>query len=780
MNVKYDLSKYGLNTKQITDRIDKNQINSDVQHITKSYKDIVSSNIFTLFNLINACLAGLVIFVGSFQNLLFMGVIVCNTLIGIYQEIKAKRLLDKLSLLTKNKVQVIRNNEIVYINQDELVVDDVMIIKSGAQVPCDSLLLEGNLEVNESMLNGESDVISKSINETIFSGCFIVAGEALIKIVHVSHENYVNKLLADVKKLKKYPSQLRDALDNILKIIGLIIVPVGIILFLKQYFLIDLSLNNSIITTVAAMIGMIPEGLILLTSVALAVSCINLGKHNTLVQELYCIETLARVDVLCLDKTGTITKGSMSMETYISLDKDIKDELIILANCLEDENATFKALKNFFNKDINKCNCNITKTVPFSSIRKFSGLCIDNNKSIYMGAYEFLVKNPKKEEQELVEKYASMGRRVITVATSNDIICESKPDNVTVIGFILLIDPIREEAKATLDFFKQQGVEVKIISGDHPSTVNEIAKQAELETNDNILDVSQISDEELKKLCISTNVFGRVNPHQKKIIIEELKNSNKTVAMVGDGVNDVLALKSSNCSISVASGSEAAKNIANLILLDDNFANIPHIVNEGRRVINNIERSASLFLVKTTFSTLIAIVTIFTAFTYPFLPIQLTIISTITIGIPGFLLSLEPNNNIVKGNFIYNVFAKALPGAFTVLLCVFYAQILGSYLNYSPVVISTMCVLLTGLNGILVLRKVCLPFTKNRFVVFITMSILFVVVFIVACLVLPQQFAMTSLNVDQYGYTAIGCALIPFALHYLEKIFTTLNKRYAK
>lgn len=760
----------GLNEQQVAKRKSQHLHNEQVRRITKSYREIFRDNICTLFNLINAILAGLIIYVGSYRNLMFLGVAISNLAIGIFQELRSKRILDKLSLINESKITVMRESVPTDISIEELVLDDIMVLKSGAQVCSDAIIKEGRLELNESNVNGESDVIVKQQGDFIYSGSYILAGNAYAQVEHVGYDNYTSRIMKEAKVLKKHKSELRDSLNFIIKYIGIAIIPIGVLLFLKQYYLLDYSFTESIVPTVSALIGMIPEGLVLLTSVALAVGSINLAKQHTLVQELYCIETLARVDTLCLDKTGTITKGCMQVESIINYtDTDCKELLCYMMGTLKDDNSTAQAIREYL-KDVKKIENAIT--IPFSSERKYSAVSM-NQHTYCMGAYEFMSLKKDSMIEAQIDRYAKEGYRVITIAENTEPISEGRlPQNNTIIGIVLLSDPIREEAPKTLAYFASQGVDIKIISGDNPVTVHEIARKAGVYNADAFIDASTLKDEEISTAVNRYSVFGRVSPQQKKLIIQALKEAKHTTAMIGDGVNDVMALKEADCSIAVAQGSEAAKNIANLVLLDNNFKHMPFIVNEGRRVINNIQRAASLFLVKTIFSLILAILTLFLNSRYPFVPIQLTLISSLTVGIPSFFLALEPNHNRIKGNFVINVLSQAAPGAFMVVAATLLVSLFTTIFHYNDDVRTTMCVVLTAACSLTVLQRISMPFTRQRRIVFLTMTLLF----ILATVLLPDLFMIVRLDLFSFVATLSGVFVIPIIINLIYYRLQRLEK----
>ena len=712
---------HGLSTAEVNQRISNGKINTVDNKITKSYKQIFLNNTITFFNILNAALLGLVLFVGSYKNTLFILVIIINTIAGIYQEIKAKRTLDRLSILTTSHVEVIRDDELKEIDIDQIVLDDYIVLTTGAQIPTDSILIDGHMETNESLLTGESDPVLKQNGDTLYSGSFITSGKGICKVIHVGDDNYMNQITQEAKRLKKHNSELNRCLNKILKYVSIVILPIGGLLFLKQFFYGNQTFNNSIVSTVAAILGMIPEGLVLLTSVALTLSVLRLAKQNTLVQELFCIETLARVDVLCLDKTGTITEGTMKVEFDVKMSNvDISEIVGNLMHSLTDVNVTAQALKEHYQT---KTNFNPYFVIPFSSDRKYSGTSYFNRGTYYIGAYQFLFPKGNEELEEKCVDYASEGYRILVLAHTDEVMSnEALPVDLEPLGIIVLSDVIRKDAKETLAYFNEQGVDLKVISGDDPITVSSIAKRAGLNNAHHYVDATTLStSEEIAEALNKYSVFGRVTPQQKKAMVVALKQQGHTVAMTGDGVNDVLAFKEADCSIAMASGSDAAKNAANLVLLDNNFDAMPHIVDEGRRVINNITMSASMFLIKTIFSALIAISTIFFGQAYPFEPIQLSLISACGVGIPTFFLTYEANFARVEGNFLETVLEKSFPSAFTIAIGATLITNIGLALHYDPNMLSTVCVLFTGWNYTIALLKIYRPLTKYRkFIIYST------------------------------------------------------------
>lgn len=732
-----DINK-GLTYEQVKKRKEDNLVNYDTSVPTKSIKRILFENFFTLFNFLNLFLALAIFLVGSYKNMLFMIIVIINTAISTIQEIHSKRVIDKLSIIAESKAKVIRDGKKEEIHINDIVLDDILELNTGNQISTDSIILDGKVQVNESYITGEPDSILKKVGDTLLSGSYIVSGKCIAKVEHIGEENYTAKISSGAKYVKKINSEIMISLRKIIRVLAFAIIPIGITLFYTQLHIQALSLQDAVVKTVAAVIGMIPEGLVLLTSTVLAVSVIRLSKSKVLVQELYCIETLARVDTLCLDKTGTLTEGIMEVKDFIPLSKS-KDEMFnILSNIAissDDENSTIEAIRAYFNNTSKAFTVN--QKIDFSSDTKWSGINFKEEGSYVIGAPEFVLKNDFKLYKDKIDKY-SKDYRVLILAHSNDTFKNNKlPDNLNVIGIVLISDKIRKEASNTLKYFKEQGVDIKIISGDNPLTVSKIAKQVGIDEYDNYIDMSTLkSDDEIKNIVTKYTIFGRVTPTQKEELIKSLKSNGKTVAMTGDGVNDILALKTADCSIAMANGSDATKNVSQLILLDSNFASMPKVVYEGRRTINNIERSASLFLVKTIYSTILALMFLFMQETYPFIPIQLTLISTVTIGIPSFILALEPNKERVKGNFLKNVISKSLPAGITVAISIFIISILNQNGYIPDEQYSSLSVIATGICGIILLftlsktrkgENTKLPISIFRFSLAIILTIIFII-----------------------------------------------------
>lgn len=734
----------GLTDEQVRQRIKAGQVNKQIKTISKSVFGIIRDNVFTFFNLINVVLAFLIITVESYKNLLFLGIVFFNTLIGIVQELRAKITLDKLSLISATKADTMRSGVLKKLSITEIVLDDIMILSAGNQICADAVVREGSIEVNESLLTGESDTVLKNPGDTLFSGSFVISGKASVQVEHVGQDNYANQITAQAKAYKKHPSELRSVMNRILKVISIIIVPLGVALFVSQYYAIGISLSDTVVGTVAAVLGMIPEGLVLLISVALAVGVINLGRRQTLVQELYCIETLARVDILCLDKTGTLTEGNMRVTDVKLLTNSPVDEIMgNMIRVIQDDNSTFLALKAHF--AANSSFENIA-TIPFSSERKYSGASFTNQGTFIMGAFEFIFVDGHPQIRDQVDQYTKDGIRVIVLAQSKNVNTGNDlPAELVPLALILINDVVRSDAKQTLAFFAEQGVKLMVISGDHPATVAHIAAQAGLPDADKFIDASTLKTEaDLAAAIQAYSIFGRVTPAQKRQIVAALKAAGHTVAMTGDGVNDVPALKEADCSIAMAQGSDATKHISNLVLLDSNFASMPFVVKEGRRVINNIQSAASLFLVKTIFSVVLTVLMLLLGTTYPFMPIQLTLINVFAVGVPTFILSMEPNFNRVKAGFLRNVMQNALIGAITIILNILFITIVSMIFGYSDSVRTTMCMITTGIASLYMIKQVFPLQSVLRKIVYYSMFGLFLT---------GMLFAQSLLELVELHYT---------------------------
>ena len=756
----------GLTSEEVKEREKSGLVNKQDNTKGKTIKEIIVGNIVTYFNILNLFLAGAIIISGiisgnvwySIKNCLFLGVVVCNTTISIVQEIMSKKTIDKLSILSSVRPKVLRDGKVQEILPEEIVLDDIIEYSLGSQVMVDSVIMEGEVEVNESFITGESDTISKHQKAELLSGSFIVSGTCLAKVIHVGNDNYINTIASETKKIEYNKSVIFNSFEKLVRILSYILIPLGIVLFFNQYLFVKASLSDSIINTVAALIGMIPEGLVLLTSSVMAVSVVRLSREKVLVQQLYCIETLARVNVVCLDKTGTITTGNMHLHDVISTHKskeELEDLIKTLLNVLPDNSSTFKAIRDQYTE---KRTISNTKIIPFSSERKYSA-CVIDNYCYYVGAPEYVLKGHEDLIDAAIREKQNDYRILLIASKKGDF--DSK-EKLTIEGYLLIEDEIRKEAMDTLNFFKEQGVKVKIISGDNYKTVSKIAGRVGL-NNVSGVDCTELDINKLDDIVLKNDIFGRVTPSMKQEIVKALKKNGYTVAMTGDGVNDVLALREADCSVAMASGSDAAKSISQLVLLDSNFASMPKIVAEGRRNINNIERSASLLLVKTIYTILLILASIIFQHEYFFIPIQLTLITSCTIGIPSFILALEPNHNIVDGkDFLSKILRRSIPGGLTVFLNIVIILILKDYLNISPAMVNALAVLATGMIGFIHLFHVSRPFNYLRVVMFFFLLMLFSY----GAVFQREFFALHEIN-DKIGFTLLGLLLFSIFLYQL-------------
>ena len=713
----------GLTAQQVQEHRMHGWTNQPVDPPSKTTKEIIQENVFTYFNLIFLVLAVLLCLVGSFRDLTFLPVIVLNTLIGIIQETRAKKVLDNLTMLNAPHAMVIRDGKKSQINAEDLVVDDIVIFEAGNQVCADAEVCAGEVQVNESLLTGESDEITKRKGDQLMSGSFIVSGQCHARLDKVGADSYISRLTLEAKAMQNTEqSEMIRSLDKLVKWVGVAIIPIGIILFIQAFVFQGEGFQSSVTSMIAAVIGMIPEGLYLLASVALAVSSIRLAQKKVLLHDMKCIETLARVNVLCVDKTGTITENTMEVQDVIPTKEYEEGELRPLSELLGDftaaqssDNITMEAMKRYFKIVSGKKA--VAKT-GFSSASKYSSVTFEEA-SYVLGAPEFVLKEQYENYEETISAHASKGARVLVFGTAKEE-PDGKPlkEAVTPLAYVLLANPIRQEAKETFTYFAEQGVEVKVISGDNPLTVSEVAKEAGIAGAERYVDASTLhTEEEMRAAVLNNAVFGRVTPNQKRKFVQILKEEGKTVAMTGDGVNDVLALKDADCSIAMASGSDAAAQASQLVLLESDFSCMPEVVLEGRRVVNNIQRSASLFLVKNIFSFLLSLVSFVFMFTYPLEPSQISLISMFTIGVPAFFLALEPNKNIIKGHFLTNVFLKALPAALTDVLAVGALVIFGRTFGVSSADISTAATMLLSIVGFMILYTISAPMNVLRSVI---------------------------------------------------------------
>ena len=692
----------------------------------KTTKEIIFSNIFTFFNAMNLVLAAFIATTLRFENMLFLGVITINTAIGIFQEVRSKNALEKLSLLGRSKYRVNRDNEIINIDSEEIVLGEYLHLNLGDQVPVDAEIIEGSIEVDESLLTGESDNIFKTINDKVMSGSNVVSGSCLVRAIAVGEDSYINKLAKSTKEFKKYPSKLRDYMDKILKVISILLVPVAIMLYMRGASL-GRGYVEIVLRSAGALVGMIPEGLILLVSVSLAVAAMKLAKKKVLVQELYCVETLARVDVLCFDKTGTITTGNMNV---VEIDDEVAEKLSSYLAYFDDENGTSRALKNHLTC---KKQWDVEELGAFSSKNKYSFIKLKNGGTYFFGAYEFL--GFASEMDEYYENLKKEGYRILSLAYTED--STNIPTNMKLVGHVVLSDEIKENTKETFKYFESQGVEVKIISGDNHIAVYGVAKKAGFKEDAKAIDMTKVTEEDFEKTVLENDIFGRVTPEQKQKMVAVLQKAGKTVAMSGDGVNDVLALKKADISFAMNGATSAAKSVSNIVFLTDDFGVFYDILMEGRRVINNIQKVASLFLTKTFFSIVFSILSVIFALEFAFIPIQFTIISAITIGIPSFFLTFEANKEKVSNNFMKDILTNAAIGGGILVATV----LLTSFAITDSSQAKFICFLLALINGLCMVAKVSLPLNKYKLALLSMLSIAAIIGVGVNIFILKNHFA---------------------------------------
>ncbi|MBQ6551215.1 MAG: HAD-IC family P-type ATPase [Lachnospiraceae bacterium] len=769
----------GLTHSQVEKKVAEGKVNvTDQNAHSKSYKQILLSNTITFFNILNIIFFVMILSVGSYKNCLFMWVIIVNTVIGIIQEIRTKKTLDSLAILTASTVRVIRESQEVKIPVEGLVTDDIMVLSTGDEIPADAELIEGEIEVNESMLTGESDNVMKVPGDSIFSGAFVTSGQCIARVVHVGKDNYIETISGEAKKFKRVNSQLRKSLNNILKAVSFMIVPLCAGLFAKQYFLHHASFRSAVEQMVTSGIGMIPEGLVLLTSTALTMGVLRLAKKRTIVQELFCIETLARVDVLCLDKTGTLTEGRIVVEEVIPFEDEKEGFYEGFRNLLagqKTKNATQEGLVEFFKTP--ETRWEVLYEIPFSSDRKYSGASFRGHGTYYMGAAQFLM--PEDHElPRMLEPYLERGMRVLILAHSDiNMTDNTLPADLRCLGFVAMSDVIRTNCNEAVQYFREQGVSLRVISGDDAVTVSKIAEKCGIDNADKYIDVSTLTDDELRQAMQDFYVFGRVRPDQKERMVEILQEMGHTVAMTGDGVNDVLALKKADCSIAMASGSEAAKHTANIVLLDSDFTSMPSVVNEGRRVINNICRASAMYLIKTTFSVLLTLGTLIVGHTYPFQAVQLSIISGCAVGIPTFFLQLEPSFDRIPKDFMSRVFKNALPAGITIALCTFLITNIGLSFNTELAgMLSTICVIMIGFIYFFMLKRIYSPLSPYRRIVIYTMEISYLVVMIIGQKILE----FTDVTVTGVLILVGIITLAPILIDLLESFYSKYIARIVK
>ena len=781
--LKHTNPQIGLTADEVASRVAEGKINGEQTIKTKSIPQILRENILTFFNFIFVAFAVILLFftvfefgadgkvtaqfnIGILGNFGFMILIVGNCAVGVIQGIRSKLTMDKLSLLSAPKAVVVRDGEETEINIESIVLDDLMVLSTGKQICADGIVVDGSIEVNESLITGEPDAILKNPGDEVMSGSFVVSGKAKCQVTHIGQDNFVMKISSGAKYFKRPSSEIWRSLMFVTKFMSIVIIPVGIALFLIKYLGQQGDLSDTVIKTLGTLIGMMPSGLVALATTVFCVSVIRLSKHKTNAQDLYCIETLARVDVLCLDKTGTITEGTMEVNAVEStLDEgEVKQLLKDFTHALDAEDATSMAIKDFV-ADLNPTR-EQSGIVPFSSARKWSGATFDGV-SYVLGAPEFVFRNLDDDKKEKISAMAEQGYRVLVLAKAQRAFDgQNLPDGLELVAYVYITDKIRAEAPDTLRYFREQGVTVKIISGDNPATVRTVALRAGLEDCDNIIDMSTVADDQIEDIAEKYTIFGRVLPDQKLALVKALKKHGHTVAMTGDGVNDVLALKEADCSVAMASGSDAAKNVSSLVLLDSNFASMPKVVEEGRRSINNLERSASLYLMKTLYNTMLAVLFMIVPFDLPFEPRHLTLISSVTIGIPSVVLALEPNKDRVSGHFLPKVLSHALPGSITVVLGAVAVIIANACFlkDLRLEQVQSLYLVLTTFVGLMYLFKVSMPFNWIHVLNFVAMIGIFVAFYFIDLgffstieyFGLDKDFTMDMI----YAILAIGAVLI--------------------
>ena len=747
----------GLNRQEVEYRENNGLSNEEKVKYTRTTKQIILSNTITLFNILNISLLVLVLTTGSLQNCLFVGTVIFNTIIAIYQEFKSKKILEKLKVTDQDTVTVVREGKKIEIPKEKIVMDDIIYLTSGESALVDMVVMKSSsLEVDESVITGESDAIIKRKDDKIMSGSIVTSGSAYAKVISVGKNNYANNLIKEATSIKDNSSYLQNTINKILKIITFLIVPVGILLFVSQYFYSGQSYNEAILSTVAGIIGMIPEGLVLLTSIALTAGVVKMAKKNVIIEKLHGIEILSCVDVLCLDKTGTITDGTMEVVELIKLnDKDNIEDTIANINTNDANNSTDKALKNKFGV---KDNLKVEDRIPFSSAKKCSITIIEGVK-YYLGALEYITDKSISDYPEL-DKYVKKGYRIITLA--------KEKNKLDVIGFIVIKDNIRSNAGDTLRYFKEQQVEIKIISGDNPSTVSNILRQLDFEGYDRYIEGKDLPKDynELVEVVKEKTIFGRMTPMQKQMVIKALKENN-TVGMIGDGVNDILALKEADCGIALGSGVSAARSVSDVVLKTDDFSVLPSIVNEGRRVVNNIERVASMYLIKTTYSFLLCLLSIGLSHEYPFYPIQLSLISSVCVGIPSFFLALEPNYNKVDKDFIAKVFRNAVPNGITVVLNIFIIIMFCTIFNKNFENYRLVVVTLTGFITLRLLYTICKPLNLWRKILLIFCTISFFELLIL----LPDLFLVSKFGIVSIVFILLLAFVDTYIIDFLSELF---------
>ena len=757
----------GLSNKEVEEQIQKGNENVIRNNNLKSNKQIIFENVFTLFNLYNLIIAIALFCVKAYTNTFFFLIITINVLIGIIQEIHGKNMVKKLSILTASKTTVIRNGKEEKIEVEKIVLGDIILLAQGDQIPSDSYVIEGEVEVNEALLTGESNLILKSKDDKLLSGSYVVSGKCYAKVEKVGEDNFANQIINATKKTKENNSELINSMKKVTKFTSFVIIPVGVFLFIQAYFVRETNLAQSVIATSAGLLGMLPKGLVLLITIALESGVIKLAKKNVLVQELYSIESLAHIDTICLDKTGTITTGKMKVsriELYNEkvLPKTFNEMMTAFVNGMEDNNATFKALQDYFKGDMVYEKID---NIPFSSERKWSSISFKKEGSIIVGAPEKLFEKSKIEMPEKIIDLQKNGKRVLAIAYTNKVIASPELPELEIIGTIILEDPLRKNAKEMLGYFKKQGIDVKVISGDSPLTVSNIAKTAGLKDYDSYIDLSTIStDAEIVDLVDKYSIFARVLPHQKSIIIKALQAKNHKVAMTGDGVNDVIALREADCSITLPDATDSAKQVSQIVLLNSDFSILKDVLMEGRRVVNNITKVARIFFIKTIYSILLSIFCIFTNIEFPFIPIQITLIDLVIEAYTSFFITFEKNKNPIRGTFLKTALTNALPFAIVIMFNIILLTFAKNGIGIPKETATTMMYLLIGFVSILAVQEVCMPFNKARIFLFTTTAI----GFYVAVIIFKDILSISLLTNKEFIITLI-LAIVSYVLIFIKR-----------
>ena len=760
----------GLTSKEVEELTAQGKVNVTGNNNLKSNWQIVKDNVFTLFNLYNLIIAIALLLVGAYTNTFFFLIITINVLIGIIQEIHGKNLVKKLSILTASKTTVIRDGKAQEIEIEKVVLGDTIILKQGDQIPSDSYVIDGEIEVNEALLTGESDLIEKKQEDKLLSGSYVVSGKCYAIVEKVGEDNFANQIISATKKHKDNNSELINSMKKVTKFTSFVIIPVGVILFIQSYFIRETVLPESVIATAAALLGMLPKGLVLLITIALESGVIKLAKKEVLVQELYSIESLAHIDTICLDKTGTITQGKMKVSEVKMYNENImpkpfNDMMVAFINGMDDTNSTFRAMKNYFKGDINYEKID---NVPFSSERKWSSISFKEEGSVIVGAPERLFEKSDSKMPERIIDLQKNGKRVLAIGYAKEIVKDDELPKLEVVASVILEDPLRRNAKEMLGYFKEQGVDVKIISGDNALTVSNIAKRAGLEDYESYIDLSTIStDAEIVNLVDRYSIFARVLPHQKSIIVKALQAKNHKVAMTGDGVNDVIALRESDCSITLPDASDAAKQVSQIVLLNSDFSVLKDVLMEGRRVVNNITNVARIFFIKTIYSVLLSLFCIITNTAFPFIPIQITLIDLVIEGYTSFFITFEKNKKPITGAFLPTALTNAAPFAIAIMFNIIILTIIGNVIGIEQATLTTMMYLLIGFVSILAVQEVCTPFTKPHVFLFTTTAI----GFYVAVLLFHRLLELSQIPRQEIVITIVLAVISYLLIHIKRKVY---------